>query len=207
MRGQGWARVVLAGAALTLVASCASRAQDEPDPEPSTEVATPPSEPVPNESPTVGVDETPPFPPATAVTFDRGSGEWDLVLHDVRVAGHDGYDRIVVEFTGTGVAGWSVQYVGRARLDGSGEAVRLGGEAFLDIYASHTTWPSPGYYDGPRRLVPEDSADVDEVYVGGTFEGYTQVIAGIDDGARPFRVFTLTEPSRLVVDVVAPDDA
>ena len=40
------------------------------------------------------------------------------------------------------------------------------------------------------------------MYVGGTFEGYTQVLAGIDGDPVPFRVFTLTDPSRLVVDVV-----
>ena len=40
-----------------------------------------------------------------------------------------------------------------------------------------------------------------DVYVGGTFEGYTQVLAGIDGAAVPFRVFALADPSRLVVDV------
>jgi hypothetical protein len=70
------------------------------------------------------------------------------VLVGVRVTEHEGFDRIVLEFTGTGVPGWAATYVDRAVLDGSGEAVTLGG------------------------------------------------------GAIPFRISALTDPSRLVVDVV-----
>ena len=129
------------------------------------------------------------------------SGEWDLVLTDVRVAAHEGFDRIVLEFTGTGIPGWAANYVDRAVLDGSGDVVALGGGAILDIYASGTTWPGSDYYSGPRQFRPENGGDVVDVYVGGTFEGSTQVLAGIDGAAVPFRVFALTDPSRLVVDI------
>ncbi len=207
MGGRSRTLVLVTAAALSLVASCASGPQGEPSSQQSTSPEdtrpTPPSHGTPTVEAARGL---PSFATGAAVLTDRGSGEWDLVLHDVRVAGHEGYDRVVLEFTGTGVAGWSVTYVDRARLDGSGEAVRLGGAAFLDIYASHTTWPSPDYYGGPRRLVPEDDSHVAEVYVGGTFEGHTQVIAGLNEGARPFRVFTLAQPSRLVIDVVHPGE-
>ena len=94
----------------------------------------------------------------------------------------------------------SVGWVDRARLDGSGETVDLDGEAVLDVYASGTTWPADGYYDGPQRLEP-DGGEVDDVHVGGTFEGYTQVLAGIDGPPSPVRVFALPDPPRLVVDV------
>ena len=126
------------------------------------------------------------------------------MLTDVRVADHASFDRIVLEFTGTGIPGWTVNYVHEAVLDGSGEAVTLGGDAILDIYASGTTYPgSEGeYYSGPRQFEPENGGDVDDVHVGGTFEGYTQVLAGIDGHPVPFRVFALADPSRLVVDVV-----
>jgi hypothetical protein len=109
---------------------------------------------------------------------------------------------IVLEFTGTGTPGWGVNYVDAAMLDGSGEVVTLGGEAMLNIGASGTTWPAADYYSGPRQFEPENGGDVDDVYVGGTFEGYTQVFAGIDDNPVPFRVFALADPPRLVVDVV-----
>lgn len=164
------------------------------------------------ETPTAGTSPTetaadgsahrpPAFPEDTAPQTRRGSGKAKLVLTDVRVADHERFDRIVLEFSGTGAPGWAVNYVDEATLDGSGDVVTLGGEAILDIYASGTTWPAPDYYNGPQRLEAEHGG-VTDVHVAGTFEGYTQVLAGIDGGPVPFRVFSLTGPSRLVVDVV-----
>jgi hypothetical protein len=123
------------------------------------------------------------------------------VFTDVRVAEHESFDRIVLEFTGTGIPGWAVNYLHKAVLDGSGETVTLGGDAILDISASGTTWPASGYYSGPTQFEPPNGGDIDDVYVVGTFEGYTQVLAGIDGAPVPFRVFTLSDPPRLVVDV------
>ncbi|HEX6150763.1 AMIN-like domain-containing (lipo)protein [Nocardioides sp.] len=123
------------------------------------------------------------------------------MLVDVEVAEAEGFDRIVLEFSGRGTPGWVVNYVDEAVLDGSGEVVSLGGAAVLDIYASGTTWPAPNYYRGPSQFTPVNGGDVTDVYVGGTFEGYTQVLAGIDDEPVPFRVYALTAPSRLVIDV------
>lgn len=145
----------------------------------------------------------PAFPDSTAPQEHKNSGDWDLVLTDVRVGSHEGYDRIVLEFEGTGTPGWSVKYVDEAVLDASGKKVRLDGDAVLDVYASGTTYPGDGQtgYAGPQRFSPGDGGDVEEVYVGGTFEGYTQVLAGLDGDPTPFRVFTLTGPPRLVVDV------
>jgi hypothetical protein len=148
------------------------------------------------------VGDLPTFPDNTTPQSAQNAGEWDLVFTDVRVAEHGTFDRIVLEFTGTGIPGWAVSFVDKAVLDGSGEAVALGGDAILDIYASGTTWPAPGYYSGPRQLQPPNGGHVDDVYVGGTFEGYTQVLVGIDSSHVPFRAFALTDPSRLVVDVV-----
>jgi hypothetical protein len=145
--------------------------------------------------------QDPAFPETTARQTAANSGAWDLVLMDVRVAEHESFDRIVLEFTGTGIPGWAVSYVDEAVLDGSGEAVTLGGDAILDIYASGTTWPAADAYSGPGQFEPENGGDVDDVYVVGTFEGYTQVLSGIEGAPVPFRVFALTDPSRLVVDV------
>jgi len=153
----------------------------------------------PADDPTDGV---PPFPENTALQFAKPSGERGLVFTDVRVAEHEGFDRIVLEFTGTGIPGWAVNYVDEARREGSGSIVSLGGDAVLSIFASNTTWPAAGYYSGPQRFEPESGGDIDDVYVGGTWEGATHVLAGIDGAPVPFRVFALTDPSRLVVDVV-----
>jgi hypothetical protein len=155
------------------------------------------------DSPSTAPDDGPPFPDSTARQEAKNSGEWDLVLTDVRIGDHEGYDRVVLEFSGTGTPGWTVGYVDEPVLDGSGETVRLDGDAFLDVYASGSTYPGPGddSYDGPRQFQPANGGAVDDVYVAGTFEGSTQVLVGLDGEAVPFRVFALTGPPRLVVDV------
>jgi hypothetical protein len=192
-------------AVVSLLAACgtdrveeptnASRASQSPSDASTADVPTV----TPADEPTGG---GPAFPDTTAAQTAKNAGEWDLVLTDVRVAEHAGFDRIVLEFQGTGTPGWSVAYVDEAVLDGSGRAVALGGDAILDIYASGTTWPAADYHSGPEQFEPENGGHVEDVCVGGTFEGYTQVLAGIDGGRVPFRVFALTDPARLVVDVV-----
>jgi hypothetical protein len=199
-------------AAVVLVAACGTDGGADPTSATATSETTtsqdPASDASTGDAPTTDApvdDQTeavPPFPETTALQFAKPSGKWGLVFTDLRVAEHEGFDRIVLMFTGTGIPGWTVNYVDEARRDGSGEAVRLGGDALLTIFASNTTWPAAGYYSGPERFEPANGGDIDDLYVGGTFEGSTHVIAGIDGGPVPFRVFALADPSRLVVDVV-----
>ncbi len=207
------ARTILLSIAVVvpLLAACGTEGAGEPTSALATSQTTAPQEPTPdtfstdasaNETPAGDpADGAPAFPDNTAPQTAENSGEWDLVFTDVRVAEHESFDRLVLAFTGTGIPGWAVNYVDKAALDGSGETVTLGGDAILDIYASGTTWPGSGYYGGPRHFEPPSGRILDDVYVGGTFEGYTQVLVGIDGAPVPFRVFTLSDPPRLVVDV------
>lgn len=203
--------VLLSTAAVALLAACGTDGGGDPisatatsktttSPEPTLDTSTTdaPTTDTPADDPTI---DTPSFPENTARQTAENVGDWDLVFTDIRVAEHESFDRIVLEFTGTGIPGWVVNYVDEAVLDGSGIVVRLGRDAILDIYATGTTWPGPDYYSGPRRLEAENGG-VTDIHFGGTFEGYTQVLAGIDGDPVPFRVFALTDPSRLVVDVV-----
>ncbi len=202
------ATTVLLGAiaALLLLPGCEADHSDVPDS--AVAAGGTPSPPAPTAEKPTTEDKTT-VTPAFAQSIERqsapASGGANLVLVDVRVAEVDGFDRIVLKLRGTGTPGWVVDYVDEAVLDGIGERVALGGEAVLDIYAAGTTWPAPDYYRGPIQLTPENAGAVEDVYVGSTFEGYTQVLAGIDGEAAPFRVYALTAPSRLVVDVVHND--
>lgn len=191
------------GGGAPISAPAASEATTSPAPTVAASSTDAPITDTPADGPTPG---SPSFPQDTAPQTAASSSDWDLVLTDVRVAQHESFDRIVLEFSGTGPPGWSVNYVNEAVLDGTGDSVTLDGDSVLDIYASHTTWPASDYYGGPRHVAPLDGGDVTDVYVGGTFEGYTQVLAGIDGARVPFRVFALTDPSRLVVDVVDDSD-
>lgn len=200
---RGVAALLSTMAAIPLLAGCGTDrshgANSAPATVETTSSPTPTSETSTTNNPTT---DAPAFAEDTERQSGKGSGAADLVLIDVRIAEAEGFDRIVLEFSGTGTPGWVVNYVDDAVLDGSGEVVALGGTAILDIYVSGTTWPAPDHYPGPSHLATRHGGAINDVYVGGTFEGYTQVLAGMHGDPVPFRVFALTDPSRLVVDIV-----
>jgi hypothetical protein len=165
------------------------RSKPSPEPEPSDSPGSP-SSPAP---------DGPEFPTSTDPQTAEPTGDWDLQLQDVRTGEHDGFDRVVLEFSGTAGPGWGVAWSEKAVAEGSGEVVPLDGDRVLTISASGTAMPEPGSFEVPQRLGP--SGDVAEVQVNGWFEGYTQVFAGFQGEERPFRVFALADPPRLVVDV------
>lgn len=159
----------------------------------------------PSASPAAHAD-VPVFPAGTRPQLVNAKGEHDLVLRDLRVAEHDGFDRLVVQLDGTGTPGWQVEYVDKPRAEGSGETVDVRGDHALQVMISGVTLPEGDpppwdHYEGPRHFVPEDGGDVDDVDYLGWFEGYSQLFLGIDGDKAPFRVFTLDNPSRLVIDV------
>lgn len=224
------AGVLLAGvllAALLLVGCTSGQAgPDEPlpgisDPAPST---SEPAEPTPSdtkatEDPGTGDDapepgatatETAAGPPFAADTEPdtaepTGEGETFLSVTNVRVAEHDRYDRVVFDLdgTGSGQPGWRVEYVDQATDDGSGHTVPVDGDAILRVSLSGTANPmDSGVEEFPGdRTVPADTESVNEIVYRYWFEGYTTAFLGIDEGKRPFRVFLLENPTRVVVDV------
>ena len=169
-----------------------------PSASPSDSPSQSPSESAESPSPAPAPDG-PPFPESTDPQTAEPTGEWDLQLVDVRVGEHDGFDRVVLELSGTATPGWGVAWSDEAVAEGSGDVVPLEGDHVLTISASGTAMPDAGSFEVPARLGPAGS--VAEVQVNGWFEGYTQVFAGVEGDERPFRVFTLTDPPRLVVDI------
>lgn len=171
-----------------------SESPSEPPSEPPS--ASPPAE---SPSPTPPTADGPPFPQSTEPQTAEPSGDWDLQLVDVRVGDHDGFDRVVLELSGTATPGWGVAWGDEAVAEGSGKVVPVAGDHVLTISASGTAMPEPGSYEVPQALAP--AGGIAAVHVNGWFEGYIQVFAGIEGDECPFRVFTLTDPPRLVVDV------
>lgn len=205
----------LAAAAL-LLAACGTDASPTSasdatmsSPSPETSSGTPSASPSdsPSGSPSASAESSspapapdgPPFPESTDPQTAEPTGDWDLQLVDVRVGDHDGFDRVVLELSGTATPGWGVAWSDEAVAEGSGDVVPLEGDHVLTIGASGTAMPEPGSFEVPARLGPAGA--VAEVQVNGWFEGYTQVFAGVEGDERPFRVFTLTDPPRLVVDI------
>ena len=130
------------------------------------------------------------------------------LLTDVRVARHEGFDRVVFEFEGE-VPGYDVRYVEPPITeDGSGDEVDVAGEAFLAVVMQ----PASGFdlsegegeetYTGPTRIEGTDSGTsvIQEVVRTGDFEAVLGWVIGISDRVD-FRVDALEAPGRLVVDV------
>jgi hypothetical protein len=119
----------------------------------------------------------------------------------VRAGRHAGFDRVVFEFRGPVPATRRVRYVDQLVEDGSGKPVRLAGGADLEVVFqganAHDDRGMPTV--SPRRFSPGFTA-LKEVAQVGDFEAVVSYGLGVDR-RRPFKVSTLSGPSRLVVDV------
>jgi hypothetical protein len=155
---------------------------------------------------TTGPRESPIATPSEAPKSAAPTGGTAL-LTDVRVARHNGFDRIVLEFQGD-PPGYTVEYTNPPITeDASGEEVELEGSAFLRIRME----PASGVeisgeqprqtYTGPSRFKPADAAVVEEVVRTGDFEAVLSWVAGLDRRV-PFALAALRQPGRLVIDVM-----
>jgi hypothetical protein len=126
-----------------------------------------------------------------------------LTVTAVRAARQDGYDRVVFELAGTGTPGWRVEYVDEAAAQGSGDAVDVPGGATLQVTLQGVSYPyETGATEVPRGpIAASDTQHVAGVVYDATFEGTATAWIGTDATA-PFRVYSLTGPSRVVVEVV-----
>lgn len=120
----------------------------------------------------------------------------------VRTGAQDGYDRVVFDFEGALPGSESVQYVSGLTQDGSGAPVPLNGQAFLKVVFSVTE----AHGAGGASSIPQGTRvdpglpTVKEVALAADFEGYVTFGIGLS-GKAGFRVFELSNPTRVVVDV------
>jgi hypothetical protein len=125
-------------------------------------------------------------------------------LVGLRAGRHPGFDRVVFQVDGPIPSYYSVRYVPVVRLDGSGEPLSLRGDAFLEVVVrapTHDEDHRPVLT--PTRLRPDFPA-LREVSAPGSFEGQTTAGIGVT-GRVGFRVFELTGPTRIVIDLAHPE--
>jgi hypothetical protein len=126
-----------------------------------------------------------------------------LVGVDIRTGGHECFERVVLEFGGSGeLPGYQVQYEGDPILDSpSGEPVDVAGDATLVVSVGAWMPDIEGNgYQGPREFVPTNVVNVKELQQIENFEGMNAWAIGLDR-QRDFTVSTLTEPFRIVIDI------
>jgi len=154
-------------------------------------------------------------PGSTLTTVASGFGVTDIstppgkkgLLKAVRAAHQDGFDRVVFEFEDN-VPGYKVGYVERpVTEDGSGKTVEVQGDSVLGVRME----PASGAdlsgaelrqtYKGPTRINPGAPVVIELVRTG-DFEAVLNWVIGTK-GKPGFRVNTLSNPPRLVVEIAA----
>jgi hypothetical protein len=136
---------------------------------------------------------------STAIQLSAGSL---ATLRSVRESEHEGFDRVVFDFGERSLPNYELAYVESPQHQcGSGEEVRLKGEAWLSMKLQ----PVQAHDDAGKATAGERSrlpafSNLLELRMTCDFEGTVEWIAGV---ARPngYRVMMLQQPTRLVVDV------
>jgi hypothetical protein len=165
----------------------------------------------------VGSAPTPPAPPAPPAQ-DTSFGGTTAPVHRARAlrpgvppgmlravetpAGGAGYDRVVFQFTGDSVPGYSVEYAtAPVQRCGSGDPVSVAGAGRLVVrFEPARAHDEQGHVAPLERDRALGLPTVKALKLVCDFEGQVEWVLGVATAA-PFRVSELTGPARLVLDV------
>ena len=124
------------------------------------------------------------------------------ILRALRIGAQPGADRLVFEFDGDGLPAWSIEYVDRPVYEcGSGDAVRLAGDAWLQIrFMGAQAHTEEGEGTTGPKLRTVDMTNLLALARICDFEGEVTWVAAVrrPEGYTPR---TLDAPARLVVDI------
>ena len=121
-----------------------------------------------------------------------------LALTGIRAATHEGFTRVVLEFSGKGTPGvrhgaWTDEAVEQGR----GLPIQVEGEAVLDLVIDGTPMTAS---ENPYPSGTHTRAGDLDVVSDGTFEDNTHVVIGAP-APRQFQIGFLSNPVRMVVDI------
>ncbi len=141
----------------------------------------------------------------TPVEVEPPAGLPQAVLANVRAAKQDGFDRLVFEFKGEKVPGYSVKFAPKAIACGSGQDLTEfvgGGTAPAGLVLVNirpaVAHDEAGQATAVRDLAPKLDSLV-QVFRTCDFEGVVEYAVALT-GEHPFKVSTLLDPPRLVID-------
>jgi len=139
------------------------------------------------------------LPPFTTAAKQAGGSGGQAELSGATAGCHSSFDRFVVR-TRSATPGYEVRYVSRIFEDASGDPVSLLGTKRLKVLVRDAR----GHTEGGTNLLPNvltpRCPNLRQIKNAGDFEGL--VTLGFGLRARTgFRVFRLSAPSRLVIDV------
>lgn len=121
-----------------------------------------------------------------------------LALTGIRAATHEGFTRVVLEFSGKGTPGvWRGAWTDEAVEQGRGMPIQVEGAAVLDLVIDGTPMTAS---ENPYPSGTHTRAGDLDVVSDGTFEDNTHVVIGAP-ATRQFQIGFLSDPVRMVIDV------
>ncbi|AKE40637.1 putative secreted protein [Corynebacterium kutscheri] len=137
------------------------------------------------------------------VQQQQPSDDAELVVTGVRLGNHGSFDRIVFDLNGTGTPGWRTEYTTSPTQQGSGLPLDYTGVNALNVDITGTLLPFElGLPDPQLDTINGTGNLVTGVTFGGTFEGRSQFAIGINKPNLAYSVQILSNPTRLVIDIV-----
>ncbi|GGM78834.1 hypothetical protein GCM10011609_13250 [Lentzea pudingi] len=131
------------------------------------------------------------------------SADGHAELTNIRTGKHDGFERIVLDMNGLPSNSMSRE-AGEVTNCGSGDPVAVPGNEILETMfhgaASYDENFDPTY-TGPRNFVPQGLTNVKGIAFTCDFEATMGIAVGYADRDSWHKVFTLTNPDRVVIDV------
>jgi hypothetical protein len=148
-----------------------------------------------------------PFQGSTdAVAATPPAGLMPPVVQGLRAAAQSGFDRLVFEFSGSQVPGYSVQYSTTAVSCGSGQDVTnfIGGGSAPAAMLIVDIRPADGHDASGTATIPRDLtvglSTLQRAFGICDFEADVTYAVALS-AEKPFHVSTLTNPPRLVIDI------
>lgn len=178
---------------------------------PTTPTTVPPTVPPTTAAPTIAPPACPTswtMDPKVTVNWPSSApGATQGKLADAGIGAHAAYDRFVLDFEQADIdLSYDVKWIaGGPTYDAIGDPVPMLGDSFMEVrviaVASWAQDPAD-WYTGPTDLLGTSAGTVNllQAVQTGDFEGYVTWHIGADYAA-PFQVFTLPDPTRLVVDI------
>lgn len=121
-----------------------------------------------------------------------------LALTGIRAATHEGFTRVVLEFSGEGTPGvWRGAWTDEAVEQGRGLPIQVEGQAVLDLVIDGTPMTAT---ENPYPAGTHTRAGDLDVVSDGTFEDNTHVVIGAP-ATRQFQIGFLSNPVRMVIDI------
>ena len=114
----------------------------------------------------------------------------------------DCYERVVFDFNSDSLPNFQIVAASPPFSGPSDQPIAVSGSRFLRVRlgTTYARYPDVANYDGPDVIQPAGFSAIKEIHLIEDFEAVVVWVIGLD-GDRSFRVGTLTNPTRIYVDV------